>query len=92
MTGPAQADWAARVEREYQNLRAAFSWSVSGEHTVTAGRLCLGLWRYWRGGGHLREGRDWLSHVLAAPGELGDALHARVLHAAAVLAANPTYP
>jgi len=88
MTGPEQAEWAGRIEREYQNVRGAFGRSLGGGDLATAARLCLGLWRYWRGGSHIGEGRDWLAGVLSARGDLGDAVGARVLHAAAVLAAT----
>jgi predicted ATPase len=86
MAGPEQAAWAAKVEREYQNVRAAFSWSAANHDTDAASRVCLGLWRYWRNGNHLGEGRDWLDRLIASDAEAPD--RARLLHAAAVLAAT----
>ncbi|MFB9183049.1 tetratricopeptide repeat protein [Dactylosporangium sucinum] len=72
------------MEADYLNVRAAF------EHADgrTKARVCLGLWRYWRNGAHIGEGRDWLALVLAAPDELGDDVRARLLHGAAILAAT----
>ncbi|MGC9670375.1 diguanylate cyclase [Planosporangium sp. 12N6] len=84
LTGPEQAAWAGLLDREYQNLRAAFA---TGDGCVAA-RLCLGLWRYWRGGNHIGEGRDWLDRVLADGHALTDTVAAQLLYAAAVLAAG----
>jgi tetratricopeptide (TPR) repeat protein len=84
LTGPQQAAWAGRIEREYQNLRAAFT---RADHS-TAARICLGLWRYWRNGSHLGEGRDWLDRVLAPAEGPADDLAGQLLHAGAILAAT----
>ena len=66
LTGPEQAEWAERLDEDYQNLRAAIRWTLSRGAIVDAAGICLGLWRYWGNGSHLREGRDWLAQVLAA--------------------------
>jgi predicted ATPase len=83
LTGPEQATWAARVDCEYQNVRAAFTYG----NLEIAVRVCLGLWRFWRNGGHIGEGREWLDRVLSRPSELGDQRAAQLLYGAAVLAA-----
>ena len=44
-----------------------------------ASRVCLGLWRYWRNGDHLGEGRECLDRMTAAPGDQPDELRARLL-------------
>jgi diguanylate cyclase (GGDEF)-like protein len=87
LVGPRQARWAGRVEREYQNLRVAFRRAREAGSDETAARITLGLWRFWRAGNHIGEGREWLVELLdgrdpAPP----DATRARLLHAAAVLA------
>jgi diguanylate cyclase (GGDEF)-like protein len=87
MTGHEQAEWVERLEREYQNLRAAVTWTLSHGDVTSAARICLGLWRYWRNGHHIGEGRVWLSNVLSARYPLSDEVRAKVLHPAAVLAA-----
>jgi diguanylate cyclase (GGDEF)-like protein len=84
LTGPAQAVWVGRVRLEYHNLRAAFERSLLTAPAVAV-EVTVGLWRYWRNRGQFREGRECLDRVLALP--LADAPRARVLHAAAVLAA-----
>ncbi|WP_432834364.1 diguanylate cyclase [Dactylosporangium sp. CA-092794] len=87
LSGPEQVEWIARIEADYQNVRAAFG---HGDAT-TKTRICLGLWRYWRNGAHIGEGRDWLAGVLGLLGAADapdDATRARLLHAAAILAAT----
>ncbi len=88
LTGPEQAEWAERLEADYQNLRAAIRWTLSQGATTDAAAICLGLWRYWGNGSHLREGRDWLAQVLAAEPGMPAEQRARVLYAAAILAAT----
>ncbi len=87
LTGPEQSVWGERLEADYPNLRAAIRWSLGRSSAADAARICLGLWRYWRNGGHLREGREWVAQVLSRSG-LSDGLRARVLHSAAILAAT----
>ncbi len=88
MAGPEQAYWADVLDREYGNLRAALAWSFDRPAPDAAVRLCQGLWRFWRHGAHLGEGRQWLDRLLAAPTGPSDADRAALLHAAAVLAAT----
>jgi predicted ATPase len=88
LTGPDQTEWAERLEEDYQNLRGAITWTLMRGAATDAARICLGLWRYWRNGSHLREGREWLDKVLAASPGLADDLRARVLYPAAILAAT----
>ncbi|WP_432984599.1 diguanylate cyclase [Dactylosporangium sp. CA-233914] len=84
LTGPEQVEWTGRIETDYENVRVAFGHGDAPAKT----RICLGLWRYWRNGAHIGEGRDWLARVLEAPGPVDDGTRARLLHAAAILAAT----
>jgi predicted ATPase len=88
MAGPDQADWAERLQWEYANLRAAMEWALERADVAAAGLVCMGLWRYWRNGGHIREGREWLHRVLSAPAGLADQARIHLLYPAAVLAAT----
>ncbi len=67
LAGPEQAAWTERIEREYENLRAATERALTQGDVAVASRICLGLWRIWRHGSHIGDGRDWLGRVLAAP-------------------------
>jgi diguanylate cyclase (GGDEF)-like protein len=80
LTGPAQAQWHARLDREYGNLGTALA---AGTPDLAA-QTALGLWRYWRNGSSLRDGRRWLDQLLGGEGD--GVIRAQLLHAAAVLA------
>jgi len=87
MAGPDQAEWAARLQLEYPNMRAAMSWALERGRGPAAADVCGGLWRYWRNGEHIREGREWLERILARRG-LDDEVRLGLLYPAAVLAAT----
>ncbi|GIF01077.1 diguanylate cyclase [Paractinoplanes rishiriensis] len=86
MESPDQLSWVERLERDYPNLRLAIDRAVREGDVGSAARICLGLWRYWRQGSHIREGREWLDRALAVGGESPQ--QARLLYPAAVLAAT----
>jgi len=86
LTGPDQGRWAGRIEREYQNLRVAFDRALDQSDPTTAIRIGLGLWRFWRTGRHLEDGREWLDRLLGSATPLPEGVRAQVLHAASVLA------
>jgi DNA-binding NarL/FixJ family response regulator len=65
LLGPRQAAWFDRLDYEYQNLRAALTWSLDRQETEIGLRLGGALWRFWAIRGHLREGRHWLTALLA---------------------------
>ena len=64
--GPAQQRWFSLLDRELNNLRAAFAWSQSEAGDATLG-LCLAtaLTPFWEVRGLLHEGRLWLTHARA---------------------------
>lgn len=72
--GPHQTMWLKRLEREYDNLRAALDWSLQpGEdeheterHIELALRLVGSLRRFWQMHGYLQEGQAFLERALAA--------------------------
>ena len=88
LTGPEQVAWLDRLEREHDNLRAAFDWAYEQGADEYAVRLVGALWRFWYARGYLSEGRRWLELAL----DRGDAapapLRARALDGAGVLAYN----
>lgn len=67
MRGPDQIVWGARIEAEYDNLRAALEWSVATGQTETALRLLGALGWPWEVSGHYREARRWLDRIRALP-------------------------
>jgi non-specific serine/threonine protein kinase len=68
MYGPREPEAGARLEREHDNLRAALAWSLAeGRQGEERGlRLAGALARFWDLRGHVSEGRQWLSRLLAA--------------------------
>ncbi|TMD94367.1 MAG: adenylate/guanylate cyclase domain-containing protein [Chloroflexi bacterium] len=77
--------WLDRLERDHDNFRAAFDWSIAGGNTERA--MCLGaaFWRFWQMRGHLREGRARMEAILAMPSGANDD-RARAVEAAAGIA------
>jgi predicted ATPase len=65
LDGPQQGGGLDELERDHDNLRAAFEWAIGSDDADAAAQLAAGLWRFWLMRGHLREGRDRLSRVLA---------------------------
>jgi len=60
-------EWLGRLDREHDNLRAAFDFCAGSGRIVEALRLGTALWRFWQLHGHLREGLQRLRRVLDDP-------------------------
>jgi predicted ATPase/DNA-binding CsgD family transcriptional regulator len=85
LLGFQQLAWFDRLEVEYDNLRAALSWSLDRGEAEIAARIGVAIWRFWLVRGYLSEGCHWLERALA--GISGrTALRAQALFAAGVLA------
>ncbi len=68
LRGKEQLDWFERLEREHDNLRAALDWYVASGELETALRMGAALAWFWYLRGHLREGRERLTDLLARVG------------------------
>jgi predicted ATPase/DNA-binding CsgD family transcriptional regulator len=60
-----QAAWFDRLALELDNLRAALDWTVEQGESGVGIRLGAALGRFWTVRGHLREGRERLTRLLA---------------------------
>jgi predicted ATPase len=69
LTGPAVAAWAAKLDAETGNLRAARRWCAEDPARAGAGLwLAAGLGHWWIIRGLLDEGAAWLEDALARDG------------------------
>ncbi len=88
--GPMQAEWLERLERAYDNLRAALLWYLEREeveHNIEmALRLAGALLKFWEVRGHWSEGRDFLERALAGGKGVAAPVQVKALKAAAHLA------
>ena len=64
LSGSAQAAWAAQLEAEHDNLRAALAWAIDTNRVEQAARLALALWQFWHTHTYQREGLHWLERIL----------------------------
>ncbi len=64
-----RAQWMARLEDEYPNLRAALAWAIESGDSDTAFRLGSALWPFWAATGRLSEGHSWLQRATDLSGE-----------------------
>ncbi|MEO7910314.1 MAG: tetratricopeptide repeat protein [Roseiflexaceae bacterium] len=86
-----QGLWLARLELEHNNLRAALAWSTTAASAGQIGlQLVAALWPFWLVHGHLREGRAWLTELLArtAQNSASSAARASALIGLGTLATN----
>jgi tetratricopeptide (TPR) repeat protein len=68
LTGQDQNEWLDRLEREHDNLRAAFhrapELGLLDDALIAAGAI----WRFWQQRGHFNEARSIYDRLLAQPG------------------------
>ena len=90
LTSGDQQVWLECLESEHENLRAALSWSCADDGRTADGlQLASSLGWFWSVRGHYREGRRWLSILIAAvPGGKADSVRAYALRGASSLASD----
>lgn len=90
LRGPEQAKWLLRLEAEYDNLQAALAGAAPNTPgAVDALHLAASLWMFWWIRGRYSEGRAALEQVLEHAASAPEALRAKALNAAGILA-RPT--
>lgn len=83
-----QADWLARLDADYDNLRSALAWSlVEGAAELALG-LGAGMARYWYRRGYYDEARRWLGPIVQLEGLAPSPELASVLRFSTGLAAD----
>jgi predicted ATPase/class 3 adenylate cyclase len=79
--------WMTRIETEYDNLRAALSWSEEVEDSGETGlRMTVALLWFWFGRGHYSEGSEWLERALKHGAKAREDLRARALNGLGAMA------
>jgi len=86
LTGPEQAVWLARLEREHDNLRATLRWAHESEESEIGLRVAGALWRFWSVRGFVSEGWRAMEMLLDDGAEAAPAVRARALNGAGNLA------
>ena len=83
---PQQAEWFARLEAEYPNLRATLEWLIEQGDAEEGLKLAGGIWRFWYMRGYFAEGRHWLQLALNHGQAASPAVRASALYGMANLA------
>ncbi|MCW1970230.1 MAG: AAA family ATPase [Anaerolineae bacterium] len=92
LVGPDQVRWYARINREFDNIRAAVHWAMPQQPVPNlddmsaAIHMLLSLDRYWNTHHHA-EGQRWLTQALQQRDHLPPKLVGKILERAALLAA-----
>jgi tetratricopeptide (TPR) repeat protein len=81
-----QSSWAARLDAESDNMRAALRWCREAGEAELQLRLASALWLFWLVRGYPTEGRRWLEDALARAGGAPSPVRGRALAGAGVLA------
>jgi non-specific serine/threonine protein kinase len=61
--------WLNRLEDEYDNIRAALSWSLESGETEQGLRIANALYQFWTIRDYAEEGLNWLEQLLEQAGE-----------------------
>jgi tetratricopeptide (TPR) repeat protein len=86
LRGPNQAHWSDILGQEYDNLRAALAWSLSGPQPALGLRMIGVLTEYWYYEGPVAEGEKWTAVALKRLDEAPPAIRFNVLNGAGMLA------
>jgi len=77
---PDQVAWLNRLDREHDNVRAAFNWAAGGGiRRLDALGLSTTLWWFWLKRGYLGEGRQRLERALSSSQDVPTETEARAL-------------
>ncbi len=86
LTGPKQKVWLTKLEREHDNFRAVLKWVEETGEAEHGLRMGGALWRFWLVRGHMIEGRERLTALLALSGSTQRTRErAKVLNGAATI-------
>ena len=65
LMGPTQTSPLDRLAAERGNIRAALRWATEDGDTAIGMQIATAVWRFWQLRSAIREGREWLTALLA---------------------------
>jgi non-specific serine/threonine protein kinase len=86
LRGPEQESFLRVIRTEYDNVRAALSWSLGDQEYLLGIRLVVALSDFWYYEGSVAEGSLWPEQALAKAGAAPLDLQAQLLNSAGLLA------
>ena len=86
LTGPDQATWLERLEREHDNFRAALEHAAESGRSEAGLALAAALGRFWERHGYSAEALTWLSQFVDRTAGAPPTLRAKALNVAGNLA------
>ncbi|MDX1687750.1 MAG: tetratricopeptide repeat protein, partial [Candidatus Promineifilaceae bacterium] len=87
LKGDYQQLWLNWLEEEYDNIRAAFSWSLKSGQIESGLRMAIAIHQFWTVRDYMEEGAAWLERLLSQINEKVPAeVYAHALAHAAFLA------
>lgn len=86
LTGPDQAMWLERLEREHDNFRAALEYAAESGQSEIGLTLAAALGRFWERHGYAAEALSWLTRFADRAHHAPLNLRAKALNAAGNLA------
>jgi predicted ATPase/DNA-binding SARP family transcriptional activator len=84
--GPHQREWMDRLDRDFDNVRAALAWAREPADSARGLRLAVVLHQFWVERGYWHEARRWLEAGLTREQDLDPRVHAQALWILGVLA------
>ncbi len=79
-------DWIERLQREYENIKAAIQWTIEAEKGEWGLRYIVTLWNFWKFCGYQQDCRQITQTVLAQTTHVYQPLRAQVLRLSGWLA------
>ncbi len=86
LTGPDQAEWLDRLDRDHQNVTAVMDWALESGEVEKAVRLGSAMWWFFWLRGHFAEMRTRLELALQRGSDLPSSLRADLLVAIGAIA------
>jgi non-specific serine/threonine protein kinase len=64
LRGPYQEQWLNRLEDDYDNIRAALTWSLERDRIEAGLRIAIAIYQFWTVRDYVQEGLEWVGRLL----------------------------